>query len=507
MLTLPLIIAGNEISRNPVEAGARFYPDYRYQVCSAGPLEAAAAMGSARRAAQAGAKPGAARRAKILRKAAELFRWNQVVLEHTVRQTGMPISQVQLLLETIPDWFRAIPELYEKRFPGLPGAGETLEGALATGEGLVEHSFQPEGFCYAITPGNDPRAAALAAGNLAFLGLPFILRASQKDAVAPLVLKALLEAGLEPLAGSLVYFDARLQPGLHFRLLDACRVVWTFGPETFVDQALRYEQLGRRAVVDVPEELSPADLAHQVAQGRYELEENRRDAFAGKLVLRHSAGNCAAILRGPLDEAMKASLAAAAGFPTGCTATRSAWLVESEDAFEELADYFAGLKVGDPLDCSTQVGLIDPQVLDHLEGLVKAGAAGLRLSGGERLSRHQARPLLVSDRTAGRDRAATEGPLQPAQTLLEGEMPAYVLSVRCCSSLETAAEALNRAAGKELRLAVSLQRFKREEWLPYAARLLAWTVLIDRPTTEVVPVYHEGNDYALLLRSRRLLVL
>lgn len=506
MLTLPLIIAGNEILRDPVEAGTRFYPDYRYRVCQAGVLETAAAIGSARRAVQSGPMDGAGR-AQALRKAADLFHWDQAVLEHTVRQTGMPIAQVQALLESIPVWFRAIPELYEKRFSGLAGLGEGLEEALGIGEGLLEFAFRLEGFCYAISPGNDPRAAALAAGNLAFLGLPFILRASQKDAVAPLVLRALLKAGFDPRACSLLYFDARQHPELHFRLLDACRVVWTFGPEDFVNQALRYERAGRRAVIELPKELTADGLARLVGQGNFGIEERRRDAFEGKLVLRHASGNCAVVLRDPLDPATKASLAAATGFPTGCTATRSAWLIGTESPFEELADYFSGLQVGDPLDGRTQVGKIDPKVLDHLESLVMAGGAALRLSGGKRLSQDQARPLLVSTRAVGEEEQALESLPRPALALLEGEIPAYVLAVHRCSTLESAVEALNRAAGAETRLAVSLQRFRREEWLPYVARLRAWTVLIDRPTTEVVPVYHEGNDYALLLKSRRLLVL
>jgi hypothetical protein len=110
-----------------------------------------------------------------------------------------------------------------------------------------------QGFCYAITPGNDPRPAAIVAANLGYLGIPFILRASIRDAAAPLVIRALIAGGFDPRFCNLVYLDRAdpLSKSNHTRMLAACSIIWTFGSPDSIDRTLRYRSTGRRVLLDL----------------------------------------------------------------------------------------------------------------------------------------------------------------------------------------------------------------------------------------------------------------
>ena len=502
-----LWIGGRQLARDPFTGVSPFFEGYTYTTTSAGDLDIAAAIGAARQA----AVPPLKERQAALERASQAFAYTDQDLEHAVRVTGMPITIVKGLFDDIPAWLRSVPQSFLQRYPRTGPDGETPAEKMAKeAERLL---YPPEGFCYAVTPGNDLRASALAAANLCTLGVPFVLKAASQDAVAPLVVRALLEGGFDPNFASLVYFprgDPR-STRKHFELVDASSMVWTFGGPAAVDGGLRYEVTGRRAIIDLPEgetgEIPKGRLYALLEQGGFRAEEERVDHFEGKTVIRHHSAGCVAIASlpdsGPLGSEMRETLAASLLFPLGCTAAKTILLVSpgtayapeaSRPAEAEIAALLEGLVVGDPLDERTQVGYIHPRNLDYVAELVEKNRLRARFYGGERLSTFQARPLLVTSQ-------------EDLPDFFQQDLPAYVLALRTCASLEGAATLANRGAETLPRLAVSLLGFPRPAWAPLAGRLRARAVLIDRPTSQVVPSFHEGNDYASRLAQGRLLIL
>ncbi|MEJ2710792.1 MAG: hypothetical protein P8074_24490 [Anaerolineales bacterium] len=332
------------------------------------------------------------------------------------------------------------------------------------------------------------------------MGVPFILKASPKDAIAPRVVKALLSAGLDPSFCSLVYFegDTPQSANKHFKLVDACSLLWTFGPDEPVERLLRYEQGAPQAIIDLSgldlEQLDTKGLARAASERGFKIANERIDHFTGKQVLRHNSGNCAAIINGPVDEWLKSSLYEAINFPLGCTATKSMfWLQAPEDLLSNLQFFLAGLKVGDPLDAQTQIGYVHPRNLDYLQAKLERNRLRLRAFGGERLSPIQARPLLVASQ-------------EELPDFFADEIPAYVLAVQSCGDPRQAIERINHYTTREPRLAVSLYRFPEAERLAAMQELRAHTVLVDLPTSRVMPAFHEGNDYALSLSAGKLIM-
>jgi len=492
-MKIPLIIAGEEIFEPAFDGRCIFYEHYHYQVANASPLDLSKAIGAARSAERIPIET----REVILNRAAENFSYQQEDLEHTVRLTGMPVSLVQTLLSEIPQWLRQVPQVARARFTSSKEK-EVFSQEISPGQ--YWKLLSPlEGFCYAVTPGNDPRSAALVAANLVFMGAPFILKASPKDAVAPLVVKALLSAGLAPNYCSLIYFESESQQtaNKHFKLVDACSLLWTFGPNDQVERLLRYEQGKPQAIVDLSEldsaQVEADKLAQVISERGFKLDHERIDHFAGKRVLRHNTGNCAAIINGSLDEAIKGWLYEAINFPLGCTATKSIfWLQAPKDLLLELQVFLGELRAGDPLDPQTQIGYVHPHNLDFLQAALERNRLRLQAFGGERLSSFQAHPLLVASQ-------------EELPDFFADEIPAYVLAVQSCTSSRQAVEMVNHYTTREPRLAVSLYRFPKAERAMAVQELRTHTVLFDLPTSRVVPVFHEGNDYALRLSARKLI--
>lgn len=492
-MKIPLIIAGEEIFEPAFDGRCVFYEDYHYQVANANLLDLSKAIGAARSA----ERPPVSSRGALLNKAAEHFTYAQEVLEHTVRLTGMPVTLVQALLSEIPQWLRQVPEIARGRFT-TNGQNEALREKISPGK--YSKLLSPlDGFCYAVTPGNDPRSAALVAANLVFMGVPFILKASPKDAIAPLVVKALLSAGLDPDFCSLVYFegDTPQSAKKHFKLVDACSLLWTFGPDEQVARLLRYEKGAPQAIIDLSgldaEQLDTTGLARAASERGFKITNERIDHFAGKRVLRHNSGNCAAIVNGPVDKWLKSSLYEAINFPLGCTATKSIfWLQAPEDLLLDLQFFLTELKAGDPLDPQTQIGYVNPRNLDYLQATLQRNRLRLQSFGGERLSPIQARPLLVASQ-------------EELPDFLADEIPAYVLAVQSCSDSRQAIERINHYTTREPRLAVSVYRLPEPERIVAMQELHAHTVLVNLPTNRVMPAFHEGNDYALSLSTGKLI--
>jgi acyl-CoA reductase-like NAD-dependent aldehyde dehydrogenase len=511
-MNLPLIISGAEYNRQPLTANSPYYPGYSYRVATASTLDVSRSIGAARSA----EVQNLSNRAACLARAADLFAYTQEDLVWSVRMTGMPLGLLSKLYDQIPEILRAVPGLLQDRFKGT---GADLDNPIETIQpGLGKALLPLDGFCYAITPGNDPRAAAIVAANLASLGIPFILRASIRDRAAPLIIRALIGGGFDPGGCNLIYLD-REDPetsASHRRLLAAGSIVWTFGPPAAIDPSLRYAPRRPSMILDLDDiapdqssrlpgsgyndylsmvsglqttgkiDIDPAQLLKSLR-----IEDRQEDLFAGKVVLRHGAGNCAAIMWGNLNEATRELIYPALGYPIVCTATKSIMGLAHEQLGAELSDYLASLVAGDPLDPAVQVGFVDPRCLDLIADLRTKNAFRASFTGGERLSAHQAKPLLVASQ-------------EDCPDFFGQEIPAYVLAFRRCADLSEAVETINRNTAGEPRLAVSLLNFPGEGILQVAPEVLslrAHSILIGKPTSDLLPAFHEGNDYALLLTS------
>jgi acyl-CoA reductase-like NAD-dependent aldehyde dehydrogenase len=492
-----LILNGSETPRQTFAVPSPYYEDSSILASEAGPLDIASAIGFARGA----MRPSFPERQAILERAAQAFSYTQADLERSTRMTGMPVREVQAFFQQIPEMLRQPAQILAKRFR-LPG-GDSAPMLEALGAGSYKILLPPQGFCYVISPGNDPRASALAAANLTAFGIPFVLRASPRDPAAPLTIRALLEAGIDPRFCSLIYLDpsSPATAQKHFKLVEACQVVWTFGPAAAIDPTLRYEPRPPAARLDLEgltgenssEEQARAGLAAAESQeiaSRFSFEERSKDHFEGRLVLRHEAGHCAAISWGSLNGEAAALLYESLAYPVVCTALKSVMALERGWA-DQTAELLSGLRVGDPLDPETQVGYTNPRYLDSLQALLDANRGRMKVFGGRRLSAFQAEPLLVSAS-------------QDIPDFFGQEIPAYVLAVRECRSLEEAIRNLNRP-GATPRLAVSLFNPPLEQIGKTALRLSAHSVLVNQPTSVVLSALHEGNDYALLLSQTRLI--
>ena len=493
----PIIIGGKEILKDTFTGSSLFYKDYTYGIANASMLDIAAAIGNARNAQRASLES----RVQCLRTAASSFSYTDEDVEHAVRILGMPISLIKEYFESIPAILRGLPDAVGARFNGLP------EQLPYLAEKLTDETYKllvPEnGFCYVVTPGNDVRAAAMVAANLCYHGIPFIIKASKEDAAAPLLIKALLDGGFSPGFCNLLYFDSSAADAgkKHFKILDACSTIWTFGSDETVDNVLRYEVKERKVFLDVTDivqegdgpiklSLPDSDLA---LKSRIVIKEEKADHFQGKRVLRHGCGNCAMIVGGEFDDLMTDMLTRSFGYAIGCNAVKSVMVVNSDRWLIHAAEYLAGLVTGDPLDERTQVGYVNPQNLDYLDNLLNREKAKVNVYGGKRLSPYQATPMLIHTQ------ARIDG-------LFGQEIPAYVLSVRHCEAMDEAVQQINSYTGKNLRLVVSFINVAHSDVIKEFGKVKAHAIFVNQPTATVVPYFHEGNDYALKLSQERLLI-
>jgi hypothetical protein len=291
----------------------------------------------------------------------------------------------------------------------------------------------------------------------------------------------------------------------HARLVEASSIVWTFGPPAIIDRTLRFQSNPPRASVNLDGVvIDPADVhalramlvewGPQELDRRLQIESSQVDLFAGKTVLRHASGNCAAIAFGTFSDQIREWLYNSIGYAIVCTVTKSVMSINGDNWAELASEYLRSLIIGDPLDPQTEIGYIDPTCLDFLEALRQKNRSRATFYGGQRLSPIQAAPLLVHSQFDLPDFFAQE-------------IPAYVLATRDCKDLQDGIKQLNHYATEQPRLAVSLKNIPPNQLGEEILSLHAHTILVDKPTTFLVPAFHEGNDYALLLSSGKLLAL
>jgi acyl-CoA reductase-like NAD-dependent aldehyde dehydrogenase len=497
--TLPLIISGSEYARQTFSTASPFYPGYTYPVASSSVLDVSKAIGAVRRAEVLSLSD----RQACLVRAADLFAFDHEDIDWSVRMTGMPARILSSLYEEIPDILRSIPLGLSARFESVSTGQYYFTEIVQPGVSKIYYPLG--GFCYAITPGNDPRATAIVAANLVAFGIPFIIRASIRDRAAPRLFRALIAAGLDPGSCNLIYLDREDPNSLenHSRLVHACSLIWTFGPPAAIDPTLRYSSREARPVLDLSNldlDLSDplaltgylhASWPEEIAR-RLTVEDVAEDLFSGKRVIRHAAGNCAAIIDGDFAERGAELLYRAIGYPVACTATKSIMAIGSQGLKGHISGYLESLVVGDPLDLATQVGYIDPRCLDLVDELRRSNAVRCEFFGGERLSQIQGTPLLVCSQ-------------EDCPDFFAQEIPAYVLAMRSCTDLPEAVGIINHYTADEPRLGVSLLNFSMKDLPPELLTLRAHTILHGKLTSTLLPGYHEGNDYALLLTRPKFL--
>jgi acyl-CoA reductase-like NAD-dependent aldehyde dehydrogenase len=451
------VIAGKSLQRPPFFSPSIFYPQYIVPTPSASPLDISSAIGATRRV----ERETFQKRAAYLLRAAHAFQFSPEHIKHTVKVTGIPYRVVRNLLEDIPQWIKKIVLFYGQRFDILDGQPERL--VLRLPGGLKQILTPLDGFCYVILPANDPRAAVLAAANLGYLGIPFVLKASRHDAISPLIIQALLDGGFDPSFASLIYFDnhATESRAYHTRLIQESSVVWTFGPRHTLDAVM-----------------PPADL----------LTQENRPKF-----LYHEHGACAAIFGGDFTSQTVEILHKSLELAGSCTATRAAFYLSKQEWLQAAVETITGMTTGDPLNPATEIGYIHPRNLDTLELLMRKHQHQIRFYGGKRLSPVQMEPLAVEC-------------LQPVQSLMGQEIPAYYFAFQQCNSLTEAVTLANDSLIAPTRLAVGLFGFNSTEANPrIIIQIKSQIIQQNQPTSTILPYYHEGNDYAMELTRSQLL--
>jgi acyl-CoA reductase-like NAD-dependent aldehyde dehydrogenase len=501
----PLIINGNQIFRSPFEVTSTFYPQYKFQVSNASQLDIASAIGAVRRADRSSLSD----RKRFLENVANSLVIEDELTEHVVRMTGMPVRMIRDAIQDIKRIFRATPEVLNHRFKnfGYPaGFKQEIIAQETITSDLSKVLLPMEGFCYAVTPGNDPRASAIVAANLGYLGIPFIIRASIRDAVSPIIIKSMIEAGFDSNFCNLIYLDrdSADYEQKHFKIVDACSCMWTFGQPQSIDQTLRYQASERSLVLtltgsgyDPSRPYSLKETLGHLSETEFNrsvrIEPNSVDHFKQKMVIRHESGNCAAILNGPFDKTIQELIYPSIGYANICTAMKSLMIIAESDQTMAIADMLSSLVVGDPLHPDTQVGFIDSRNLDYLSQLVKRNSLHMQMFGGERRSTFQANPLLITSQ-------------EDLPDFLGQEIPAYVLTTRNCQTVDEAIIHLNMHLDGHPRLGVSLLRLPEEQLKSTIVQIDAHIVLINKPTSLLLPAFHEGNDYVQLLTTGKMIV-
>jgi acyl-CoA reductase-like NAD-dependent aldehyde dehydrogenase len=484
-MNIPLIIGGKEKIQDYFVSVSPFFESYTYRVANANILDVSEAIGYAREADRSTLDT----RVNYLKEAGKLFLYDEELLEHTVKLSGMPIRIIKKLFDQIPSIFSEISRAFFERFHvETAGAFCFLE---KIGNQYTRLFTPLTGFCYGVTPGNDPRATALVVANLCLLGIPFIIKASKEDAAAYLIIRSLINGGFDPKFCNLLYFDSSADNALekHFRLVDHASLVWTFGSDSTVDHILRFEQKGRKILIDDEYSgtidqiaLSVSKLTPQKLNQSLKIIDEQVDHFSGKVILRHGSGNCTSIATGQFTKNTEALLFESFVYTIGCNSIRSIMLVNSHEWIYDASKFLESLKVGNPLDFNTEIGYIHPEYLNYLETLLKKYREKVSLLTGKRISPFQATPWLLM--------------CQENEVEFYGqEIPAYLLVASHCGSVREAIDRINANTGKSPRLAVSIWGFEKDNFISNFSELQAHTILVGQPTSKLLPYYHEGNEY------------
>jgi glyceraldehyde-3-phosphate dehydrogenase (NADP+) len=342
----PFLIGGKWVaSDNVYQLRSPYDGSLVAEVCNAGPAQAEEALAGAAAAFDPFRKLSAFRRAEILRKLSSLVRENgNPLAELLAREVGKPLKSARMEVERAAFTFAWAAGEAERI------SGEVIRFDLtATADrrfGLTR--LFPRGPVLGITPFNFPLnlaahkiAPAIAVGN------PLVIKPPQMGALTTLALgELILEAGLPPEALSVVRCESKLAEQM---VADERIKVVSFTGSSAVGWALK-QKAGKKQVV-------------------LEL-----------------GGNAAVIVDRTADlEAAAKRCAPAAFYLAGQSCISVQRIYVHRSVFDAFVDKFLhetrALKVGDPLDASTDVGpMITAQAAQQAVAWVgEAVAQGARL--------------------------------------------------------------------------------------------------------------------------------
>jgi acyl-CoA reductase-like NAD-dependent aldehyde dehydrogenase len=438
-----------------------FYPGYRVSAPESSLFDVKTAVSKAKGAIAECRKMGFEERAGILKKAASKISFNQKEFEYIVKNTGMPISAVKELTGDVKTIYEFLPSMIESRI----GVKHGKLGHKISGKNDLFAFFEPmQGTVYAVTPGNDIRVTPFIAAWLVSLGIPGIIKCSKNDLLASQKsIRAITEAGYPDGALGVMCWDTHKpeNAALNFELVDSAKAVWAYGNDVTVDKLLRFEEKPDGRAVD---------------------------HFSDKIVLRHATGRAAGVCDSQIDvkQVSKTIVESSLKWPVGCNALKM--IFDSSGQHEELIAVLkkefedAGKYTGDPMKENTKVGLVDPKLLNHVEGRTKdlAKLGMLKVETGRKTSETQSTPFLLSTQDENSE-------------FLNTEFSLYILTAKKCASFPEAVLEANESAGEHKRLVVSV--FSHDEEKVMKSSIYAHHVRRMRHTTEIDLLFHEGNDY------------
>lgn len=296
---------------------------------------------------------GARARGKVLRVAADKLRSRlPSLIEMETRATGRPSREFQAQLGRVPEWLEYHASV-----------AESMEGSVPPFADATDHIAivrrRPLGVCGLITPWNHP-----------------LLIATKKVAVA-------LATG-----NTIVVKPPELAP---YSVVELAKIIAGAGaPPGVMNVVTGVGAVAGRALVEHPD-VAKIDFTGGTAAGR------AIGALAGAQVKHYCAelgGNAPVLVfeDADLDEAVNGVTFAAfvASGQTCVSAKRILVQASIFDAFQaKLAAKVSGLKLGPPLDPSTQIGpLASGPALETVEAQVQEGLASgaVALAGGQRPS-------------------------------------------------------------------------------------------------------------------------
>lgn len=432
-------------------------------------LDIGDALAAARAAMPACMSMSVEEKGRILRSAAKRLSFSGEELSHLVEMQGMPVTQVRARVAYAGTLLSSMVE-----------GGVMRHGVV---DGRLGHCFQdgteyrlaPQGIVSALIPPNDPAEAAYVMAHVVAAGAAIVLKPSQREPFAALkTAEVITDAGYTAGGINVVHWDSGAPA--NGELLDALLKRTDY--RIFMGDKVRADELLPR--------------------------EGNNCVF--------SAGSSKAIVAEGVDIETVAGLLTqgALGWANNCVTTRTAVVVgeeQADDLSAKLKGLFEAKVVGSPFEERTEIGYIDPGVIDKIANVMttmrefQGAKVVLPLT---RVSSNQMGPVLV--------RLSDNDPESPFATK---ELP-YCLAVVAVPSFQDAVSFIDRSArevGGGAFMAVSIYapfnsyaEFSRQRpvYAGLVDRMRTHMVFYNRPSLQLSPYLgHQGIDLTTFLTRSR----
>ena len=449
---------------------SHFFPNYAIQVANSNKLDFGDCLAESRKADALCADLSLEERCEVLSAAADKFSVSESEAEHLVKMTGMPISSVKRHVIYARELLAHVPEsvrLHHESFAGTLGQ--------AIGKHGYELLLPRRGMVTAFIPPNDPAEAAFIFAHTVMSGSSIILKPSRQEPYFAVKLAELItEKGGYPAGGlNVIHWDTN-DPGR--------------------------AHLKHGMIYDTDSLVFMGDIATAAGMLRSNVELWNFCVFAAgksKAIVDEGAN-----LEAVADDLTYSSL----DWTNSCVTTKAAVVVGKENAeilTRYLAERFKRMAVGSPLDAKTQIGYVEPEVLQDMEKVMRAqrdfGLVDFVLPF-ERIGEYQMRPMLV-----------TAASSDPELVFFKEELP-YTLAIVPVDSFGEAVNFVNRSVehlGERSIMATSLyaraktfREFVAQESKKYAAlkRLASSMIFYNKPSLDLSPyLNHQGINLTRFL--------